>query len=103
MAKKRSPVRVLIYSIITFGLYAVYWIYQAFKQVLEDKDSSHVLWFLGMIVPLLNIVILWKFTQEVEEYSGGEHDGILLFVLYLVFAPAALYLIQQDLNAGLER
>jgi hypothetical protein len=45
--------------------------------------------------------VIWKFTQEVEDYSGGEHDGILLFLLYLVFAPIAIYLIQQDLNAGL--
>lgn len=101
MAKERSPLRVLIYTFISFGIYGIYWLYQVFQQVLEGKDSSPVLWFLGMLVPVVNIVILWKFTQEVDNYSGGEHEGILLFVLYIVFAPAAIYLIQSDLNAGL--
>jgi len=103
MPQERSPVMVLILGIITLGIYLIYWLYQAFKQVLEDSDSSPVLWLIGMLVPLLNVVILWKFSMTVEEYSGGETDGILIFILYLVFAPAAIYIIQRDLNTGLEK
>jgi len=103
MPQERSPVMVLILGIITLGIYLIYWLYQAFKQVLEDSDSSPVLWLIGMLVPLLNVVIIWKFSMTVEEYSGGETDGILIFILYLVFAPAAIYIIQRDLNTGLEK
>jgi len=101
LPKERNPVLVLVFTLITFGIYGIYWLYQVFKQVL-DEDESPILWLLGMLVPILNFVILWKMCQKVEDYSGGEHDGILLFILYLVFAPAAIILIQMDLNKGLK-
>lgn len=103
MPQERSPLKVLLFGFVTFGIYLIYWLYQAFKQVLEDSDSSAGLWLIGMVVPLVNVIIIWKFSMKVEEYSGGETDGILIFILYLVFAPAAIYVIQRDLNVGLEK
>lgn len=101
MAEHRSPIRVVIYTLITFGFYGIYWFYQALSQVLEGKSSSPLLWFIGSLVPLVNLVILWKFSKEVEEYSGGEKSAVLLFILYLVFAPVAQYLTQSGLNQGM--
>ncbi len=98
--KERNPVLVLVFTLITFGIYGIYWTYQVFKQVL-DEDESPLLWLLGMLVPILNFVILWKFCHKVESYSNEEHSGILLFILYLVLAPAAIIVIQMDLNKGL--
>ena len=102
MPDKRNPVTVLILSLITFGIYTIFWLYKVFDQVL-DEEQSPILWLLGMLVPVLNIVLLWKMSMKVEEFSGGEHGGVLIFILYLVFAPAAIYLIQSDLNAGIEK
>ncbi|MFB6215777.1 MAG: DUF4234 domain-containing protein [Candidatus Aenigmatarchaeota archaeon] len=97
--KERSPVAAMVLSIITLGIYGIYWFYSTTREAMKEasKGGSPGLWTLGLFIPIINFVIFWKEGQLVEEVAG-ETDGVLIFILWIVFPPAAIYLVQRDLN-----
>ncbi len=101
--KERNPVLVLVLAIVTFGIYGIYWFYTTTKEMVEasGKNSSPVLWTIGLFIPIVNIIMFWKHAHLLEEVTG-EHSGIPVFLLWLVFSPAALYISQVDLNTLVE-
>lgn len=98
--KFRNPLIVIVLSIITLGLYPLYWFYSTSKELIElNKSNSNALfWLIGMFVPFVNLYIMWKYSKEIEKASGGSTGAVLVFVISLVFYPAALYLVQTELN-----
>lgn len=103
MPEKRSPVKAVVFTIITLGIYGIYWFYKTSKYLINytKKDSSPGVWLIGFLIPFVNIVIIWKYSHLLEEATKGKREGILIFVLWLVLFPAAIYVIQKDIN-GLE-
>lgn len=73
--KVRSPAAVIIFSIITFGIYALYWYYQVGREMREYNDSG-----LGPVLNLilgffLSIVLLFTIPNDVRatyEKAGRE-------------------------------
>ncbi|MCJ7478626.1 MAG: DUF4234 domain-containing protein [Candidatus Nanohaloarchaeota archaeon QJJ-7] len=100
MVEQRNPILVVLFTLITLGVYGIYWFYMTSQELIEEtgQDSSAVLWLIGLLIPLVNFLVIWKYTAAVENASG-EHSGPLLFVLWVVFMPAAQYLVQSDINA----
>ena len=97
--KERSPVLAAVLGVVTFGIYYLYWYYdvsQQFKEKLND-DSHPGLRTLAVFVPLVNLVSLYKFSKSSEEATGGQ-QWLLIFLAYLVFAPAAVFVVQSDIN-----
>jgi len=96
--KKRDPLFVIIASVITLGIYLIYWFYQTSKEMITmyKTDSSPILWTIGLFIPLVNIYIIWKYSE-----LGGKvtkRDNILIFLVWLVFFPVAMWLTQEGLN-----
>lgn len=67
VGKKRSFARGLLLTIVTFGIYGLYWSYKAPHEVyrqfdLEDegRDEGVVWLILGLLIPFLIIVYYWK-------------------------------------------
>jgi len=96
----RSPIFVIVASIVTFGIYTLYWFYQTSKELIElsKSNSNPILWLVGMFVPLVNFYVFWKYSKAVEQVSEGSLSAILVFIVFLVFFPAAQYLVQTELN-----
>lgn len=102
MLKQRSPLFVIVFSLLTFGIYFLYWFYdtnQQFKRKLPD-GSHPGLRTLAMLVPIVNIVAMYKHAESASEVTDG-HDWLLIFLAYLVFAPIAWFVIQSDINKAL--
>jgi len=91
---------VVVVSILTFFIYALYWFYQTRKELneLTKGSTSALLWTIGLFVPLVNIYVIWKYCEDVETASKKARDKIVLFLLWIVILPVAQYLVQEELN-----
>jgi len=104
MVKKRSVAVVVILSIVTFGIYMLYWLYATTKELeeLKAKDAPKPWWILMFFIPLVNIVFLimfyWKYSKSIEQISKGKSNSTLLFVLFLLIGIVAMALSQIELN-----
>ncbi|MFB6089408.1 MAG: DUF4234 domain-containing protein [Candidatus Aenigmatarchaeota archaeon] len=100
MIRKIDPLKAVIFAIITLGIYGLYWFYKTSKDLIEhmDRNSSAGLWLIGIFIPLLNFVIYWKYSHLLEDATDGKRDALLIFILFIVLFPAAIYVVQKDLN-----
>ena len=46
----------------------------------------------------MNFWVLWVYCGDAEKASNKARDKVVLFLAWLVFFPAAQYLIQEELN-----
>lgn len=96
--QKRSLGKQILFSVITLGLYGLYWWHVTNKQLNEgtDSDFNPTLRTIGLFIPIYNIVVMWRTSHDSEAVT--DNGGVILFLLFLVFAPAAWYLIQSGIN-----
>ena len=117
--KIRNPLGVIGLSIITFGIYGIFWYYFVNKELAEigkahnsdecgDSPGTSVLAItLGafIIVPaFLSAYNFCKRLQAAERLSGapqGMEPG-LLFILYVFISPVAGYIAQSNMNKVLQ-
>lgn len=94
----RSLVKQVLFTIVTFGIYAIYWWHVTHKQLDRgtDADFSPTLRTVGLFVPIYNFVVMWRTSHDAE--AVNDTGGVLTFVLFLVFAPAAWYVVQSGIN-----
>lgn len=100
MVKKRNPIFVIVASFVTFFIYCLYWFYATRKELneLTNQDFSPVLWTIGLFVPIVNLYVIWKYSEDVEIVSKKAQNKVILFLAWLVFFPIAQYLTQEELN-----
>ena len=101
MIKKRNMLGQIGLVIITFGIYAIYWFYkisEEMKFVGKDAEASPRLWTALLFIPIANIWSYYKFSELYEKISADNFNKWLLFVLWLVFAPAVWFIVQSEMN-----
>jgi hypothetical protein len=113
--KVRGPVWVGIWSLVTFGIYPIYWVYQTAKHLRDYGNAKGrdlgqspgmtlaamtVGWILFLIPPLIAMYRQAKRVQQAQQLAGIAQpmNGWLALVLYLVFAPAFFAYEQSELN-----
>jgi hypothetical protein len=98
--KNRNPVFVVAASLITLGIYALYWFYQTTRELGEvnKSDTSPVVWTIALFIPFVNLYFIWKYSGEAEKMMKKKHSQLVLFLAWLVFFPISQYLTQQELN-----
>jgi Domain of unknown function (DUF4234) len=111
--KVRGPVWVGIFSFVTIGIYAIYWIYVTAKDLSEygkakgrDLGQSPGMTLLAVtigwliIVPaLVAIYRQAKRIQQAQQLAGVEPmNGWIALVLYVVFSPVFFAYEQSELN-----
>lgn len=99
--KKRNMLMQVLLMIVTCGLYSIYWFYvitEELKQITNDAEASPALWTVLIFVPFGAFYSYYKFG-EIYEKASAEHFNLwLMFVLWLVFAPAVWFIVQMDMN-----
>ena len=95
--KHRSPAAVLLLPIITFGIYALYWVV-ATKGEINDivTDKVPTAWLL--IVPVANFFFLWKYAAGAAEVTKGGLSQGAAFALALLLGPIGYAIIQSSYN-----
>jgi hypothetical protein len=111
--KVRGPVWVGVWSLVTLGIYALYWIYQTAKHLRDygnskgrDLGQSPGMTLLAVtlgafiIVPaLVAIYRQAKRIQQAQHLAGVQPmNGWIALVLYLVVAPVFWAYEQSELN-----
>lgn len=101
--QKRSFGKMILFFVVTFGIYGLYWMHQVHKQFASglDADFDPRRRTLGLFVPIYNLVVIWKFCQ-LSESVVDDQDGAILFILWVLVAPVAVYLIQDGINSVAE-
>jgi len=98
MVKERNPILVILFTMITCGIYALYWYFATSKELNEKGalETSAGMMLLYMFIPILNFIAMWKYAKAIEALSKGEKGAGMLFVIALVFAPAFFYMAQSE-------
>jgi len=101
MIKKRNLGAQIGLMIITFGIYSIYWFFkisEEMKYVGKDVEASPALWTVLLFVPIANFWSYYKFSELYEKVSSDSFNKWLLFVLWIVFAPAVWFIVQTEMN-----
>src|SRR4051794_27226062 len=100
--KVRGPVWVGIWTLVTFGIYSLYWIYQTAKHLRDygnargrDLGQNPVMTLLaifpGGLIVIPALIALYRQArriQQAEQLAGEEPmNGWLALVLYIVLSP----------------
>lgn len=94
--KKRNIVIVVLLSLITLGIYSIYWEVVTKKEMVSQGADIPTAWLI--IIPFVNIYWLYKYCMGVEKVSSGKMSGILLFVLFILFGIIGQAVAQDTLN-----
>lgn len=108
---KRQSVKVpnfllLIGPVLAFlALALLQFILRAAQAGEGTQAASNIITLLVGMVTVLAIIILpliyyYRFCRAAETATGGQVSGGLTFILMLVLAPVAVYLIQEKLNTA---
>ena len=101
MVKYRNPVLVIVFSIITLGIYSIYWLVSTTNELRKVTSSAPNPWFLLLaLVPLVNIFVVlwyyWQYSAAIGEIS--DFEPVLLFILWFIISPVAIVIAQIQLN-----
>jgi hypothetical protein len=72
---KRNPFTVVFLSLVTFGVYALYWFYKTSKEVTEVSGKAprrYLLWGVAMTIPI--ILFFWAFMNTAASISTVASD-----------------------------
>jgi hypothetical protein len=97
MVQERNPITVIILTLCTFGIYGLIWLVRTKNEMNELGAEIPTAWLL--IIPIANIFWLWKYCEGFEVVTKGEEQsGAMVFLIYIIFSPAAVYIVQTGLN-----
>lgn len=93
---------VLAPSIISLG-WLLLLIPVMFGSAFADGGITFVVFMLSALPLLIVAMVLgfwyyWKFSEQAEKSLGKGVEAILLFLLFYLFAPVVVYIVQEKLN-----
>ena len=106
VGRHRSPVVVVILSIITFGIYYLYWYYSVNSEMRRYRPSIEVspgIALLSQFVPIANWISAYNTAgrlltlEEAEPVPHGISPGIAL-LLHILLGIAYPFYVQDHLN-----
>jgi len=94
--KKRNPALVIIYSIITAGIYLIYWAVKTKEEMKSLGADIPTMWLL--IVPIGNLYLLYKYCEGFSEYVKKDKLGPVWFLIAITIFPIIPVVVQVELN-----
>lgn len=99
--KSRNSIVAFLLSLVTCGIYGIYWTYSMAKDALSVKGEDNLLIILLCIfIPFIGFYLLEKKFAEGCAEKGIEHkdNAVLYLILGLIFPIAIFFLLQSELN-----
>jgi len=94
--KKRNPALVVIFSIITLGIYLLYWIVATKKEIKSLGAKIPSAWLI--IVPIGNLYFLYRYCEGFSDYVKKDKMGVVWTLLTLTCFPVMPIIVQIELN-----
>jgi hypothetical protein len=117
-AKIRNPLGVVALSIVTIGIYYVFWWYfinremrdlgKARNRDLGQSPGQSVLAItLGALIIVPALVTLWRTSARIESSQeavgiANRASGPIIFILLLLIGPVGIWYAQSELNKAWE-
>jgi hypothetical protein len=79
---KRSVPLVAIFTLITLGIYQIYWYVVTKDEMVSRGANIPTAWLL--IIPFANIYWIWKWAQGVEHVTRGSSSAAATFCLIFI-------------------
>lgn len=93
---KRSAVTVCLLGLITCGLYSLIWMIGTKDEMNARGADIPPAWHL--IIPVLNLLWMWKWCQGVEKVTGGKSSAGLIFAMMFFLGPVGMFMAQSAFN-----
>jgi hypothetical protein len=94
--KNRSPIAVALLPFVTLGIYGIYWQVKTKGEMNAVGANIPTAWLI--IVPLVNIWWLWKYSEGVDQATGHKLSGVLAFILLWLLGPIGAAIVQDSFN-----
>jgi len=94
--KKRSVGGVVVLSIITFGIYAIYWMVATKGEMNSQGASIPTAWLI--IVPIANIWWTWKYAEGVDHVTSNKMSAGVAFLLLWLLSLIGMAIVQSAFN-----
>jgi hypothetical protein len=94
--KNRSPIAVFLLPFVTFGIYSIYWFVVTKGEMNSKGASIPTAWLI--IVPIVNIYWMWKWSEGVEHVTDNKMSGILAFILVWLLGSIGSAIVQDSFN-----
>jgi len=94
--EKRDPILVFVFSIITFGIYYIWWLWKTKHEMVDKGADIPTTWLI--IIPLADIWWIWKYSQGVEKITSGKCTGVIAFILLFLLGPIGAAILQNYYN-----
>ena len=91
----KNPVVVLALTIVTLGIYGLFWIARTRGEMVARGAQIPTTWLI--IIPIVNLFYYWKWSKGVEHVAEGS-SGPLTFILWLLLSPVAMIYAQVQFN-----
>lgn len=101
MIQKRDIVVVYLLSIITFGIYGIYWEVKTKEEINSLGGDIPTAWLL--IIPIANIYWLYKYADAFSRLVKKDNNGILWFIVFWMIGIIMPAVVQSDLNKIAEK
>lgn len=96
--KNRSVVGILLLTIVTLGIYSIYW--QVSTKIEMNKRGATIPTAWLLIVPIVNIWWLWKYSEGVDKETNGHYSTVISFILLFLLGTIGQMIIQHEFNTG---
>ncbi|HEX2689391.1 MAG TPA: DUF4234 domain-containing protein [Kofleriaceae bacterium] len=93
---KRSVVAVILLTLITFGIYHLYWFVKTKDEMVEQGANIPTGWLL--IVPIASIYWMWKWSEGVELVTRGKMSAGVSFLLIFLLPLIGTAILQSTFN-----
>ena len=94
--QRRDPIMVLIFSVITFGIYGIYW--QVVTKLEMNASGTQIPTAWLIIIPIVSIWWMWKFSEGIDQVTQGRMTGPVAFLLLFFIGMIGGAIIQDSLN-----
>jgi hypothetical protein len=85
-------------SLVTFGIYTLVWVVKTKGAMVAQGADIPTSWFL--IIPIANILYMWKWAGGVERVTNGASSQATTFVLITFLSIIGFAIVQNQFNKG---
>jgi len=83
-------------TIITCGIYALYWFYKTKEEINSLGASIPTYWLI--IIPIANLYWVYKYCEGFSDYAAKDDNKVLWFLLYILISIVPMLIFQSELN-----
>jgi hypothetical protein len=94
--KKRNIVLVYVFSIITLGIYAIYWVVKTKGEMNSLGAKIPTCWLL--IIPIANLYFMYRYCEGFATKVKKDNNTILWFIVTIIVGIVMPAIVQSELN-----